>query len=178
MSAKFKIGIIGLGAIGTVHSNAYPPAGGEVKAICDILPEKLKQHGDRLGIPSENRFKDYRDLVASDIDGVSVCVPNYLHAEMAIAALRAGKNVLLEKAHGHERGPGFQDRRGCRQIKGHPPDRHGQQAQFRRPPAQVGDRQGRPLARYTTFGRYSPAGAAFRAWAAGSPLRNFPAAAR
>jgi predicted dehydrogenase len=41
---------------------------------------------------------DYRDLIARrDLDAVCICTPHYLHAEMAIAAMRAGKHVLCEK---------------------------------------------------------------------------------
>ena len=43
-------------------------------------------------------YRDYTQLLAQpDIDGVSICTPNDLHAPMAIAALEAGKHVLVEK---------------------------------------------------------------------------------
>jgi len=45
----------------------------------------------------KNCFTDYRKLLASDVDAVSVCVGNALHKKVAIAALRAGKHILLEK---------------------------------------------------------------------------------
>ena len=97
MAAKMKIGVIGVGAIGTVHTNAYVANGSacEITAICDIDEAKLASHGERLGV--KNRFVDYRDLLKSDVDAVSICVWNNLHAAMAIAAFKAGKHVLLEK---------------------------------------------------------------------------------
>ncbi len=96
MSAKLKIGIVGMGTIGTVHSDAYVGTGeAEIVGLCDLIPEKLQRHGARLGVA--NLYKDYRKLLAGDADAISVCVPNAVHKEVAIAALKAGKHVLLEK---------------------------------------------------------------------------------
>ena len=97
MSKKLKIGIIGLGSIGTVHSNAYVVNSDscEITAICDIDEARLLSHGERLNV--KNRFTDYHELLESDVDAVSICVWNNLHCEMAVAAFKAGKHVLLEK---------------------------------------------------------------------------------
>lgn len=93
-----KIGVIGTGGIAqNAHLPAYkncPQA--EVVAIADIKPEKLVEAGEKFGV--EKRFTDYRELLALDeVDAVSICTPNYMHKEPAIAALRAGKHVLCEK---------------------------------------------------------------------------------
>lgn len=96
MSAKLKVGIVGMGTIGPVHADAYVASGqAEIVGICDLIPQKLEHHGTRLGV--ENRYRDYRELLASDAEAISVCVPNARHKEVAIAALKAGKHVLLEK---------------------------------------------------------------------------------
>jgi len=97
MSDKVKIGIIGVGTIGSVHADAYAKVNrAEVIALCDILPDRLKEKGARHGV--ETLYADYNELLAnSDIEAVSVCVPNNMHAPIAIAALDAGKDVLLEK---------------------------------------------------------------------------------
>ena len=94
---RLKIGVIGLGNIGSVHMDAYAASAGEaeVTAVCDLLPERVKAQGDKFAVPG--RFADYRALLRSDVQAVSVCVGNTLHREMAVAALRAGKHVLLEK---------------------------------------------------------------------------------
>lgn len=99
MRKRMKVGIIGMGAIGPVHADAYGASPGEAElcGICDIDPEKLARHGDKHGIPQAGRFRSYRDLLASDIEAVDVCVGNTLHREIAVAALQAGKHVLLEK---------------------------------------------------------------------------------
>lgn len=97
MGKKVKVGIIGAGAIGSVHADNYKNvADAEVIALCDLLPDKLEEKATRHGIPL--KYTDYKELLANkDIEAVSVCVPNDMHAPIAIDALKAGKHVLLEK---------------------------------------------------------------------------------
>ena len=93
---KLKIGIIGMGTIGNVHADAFQAIGqAELGAIADIDEARLATQGNRLNVA--RRFTDYRALLATDVDSVVVCVGNALHREVAVAALKAGKNVLLEK---------------------------------------------------------------------------------
>ena len=64
--------------------------------MCDILPDRLKAKAAEFGIAKT--YTDYKKLLADkQIDAVSVCVPNNMHAPIAIAALNAGKHVMLEK---------------------------------------------------------------------------------
>ena len=97
MSDKVKIGIIGVGTIGTVHANNYAKvANAEIVALCDILPDRLAEKAKTFNIAKT--YADYNALLADpEIDAVSVCVPNDMHAPIAIAALNAGKHVMLEK---------------------------------------------------------------------------------
>ena len=96
MSKKVKVGIIGMGAIGCVHASSYKALGSaRVQAVCDIDPERLERRANEFG--AEGRFTDYRQLLKTDVEAVSVCVGNALHREVAVAALKAGKHVLLEK---------------------------------------------------------------------------------
>ena len=54
--------------------------------------------GDRLNIPHNRRFTDYRQLIAcEDVDAVEICTPNHLHVPMALEAVRAAKAVEAEK---------------------------------------------------------------------------------
>lgn len=94
-----KIGIIGVGRIAGGHIFGIKKAGGaEITAICDIDKEKLKKVGDELGIPEAYRFTDYHDLIqCREVEAVEICTPNYLHVPMATAAVKAGKNVEVEK---------------------------------------------------------------------------------
>lgn len=96
---ELRIGIIGLGRISAKHiSELLRARDAKIVAVCDIDGEKLKAAGDKLNVPEEYRFTDYRELIACDIvDAVEVCTPNYLHVPMAYDAIKAGKPVNVEK---------------------------------------------------------------------------------
>lgn len=91
-----KVGIIGTG-IGSYHARGYkkcPDA--EIKAICDVDIDRAKRMAEEHGIPDV--YTDYQKMLADDeIQAVSVCTPNALHAPMTIAAFEAGKHVICEK---------------------------------------------------------------------------------
>lgn len=72
------------------------PGRAVLKTICDIVPEIAADAKERFGF--EKCCTDWRDIVNDpEIDVVSICTPNNIHAEIAIAALNAGKHVLCEK---------------------------------------------------------------------------------
>ncbi|GGA26350.1 Gfo/Idh/MocA family protein [Paenibacillus physcomitrellae] len=92
-----KIGVIGTGSISEYHLkpySAHPDA--EVYAVCDLNEERANAAAAAFG--AKKVYTDYRELVADpDIDAVSICTWNNTHAEISIAALQAGKHVLVEK---------------------------------------------------------------------------------
>ncbi|GGB08186.1 Gfo/Idh/MocA family oxidoreductase [Macrococcus hajekii] len=93
----FKVGIIGCGSIATHrHIPEYQHnEDAEIIAYCDIVKERSDELAEEFGGTS---YSDYHELLAnSEVEVVSICTPNYLHAEMTIAALQAGKHVLCEK---------------------------------------------------------------------------------
>ena len=95
-----NIGIIGIGAIAVNRHirELQQVADCAVTAICDIDPQKLEIIGEKLGIPAERRFTDYRDLIACEaVDAVEICTPNYLHVPIAVAAVEQGKPIHVEK---------------------------------------------------------------------------------
>ena len=97
---KKRIGIIGIGNIARgVHVEQLKKLGNaSVTAICDIDENKLSEAGTELNIDASHRFTDYHELIGcADVDAVEICTPNYLHVEMAKAALEAGKPVNIEK---------------------------------------------------------------------------------
>jgi len=102
---SISIGVIGWGFMGSMHTYAlktipllYPGMNFEIKlkCVCSRRIEKAREAMQACGF--ESCTDDYRELLAmEDIDVVSICTPNDLHEEMAIAALQAGKHVYLDK---------------------------------------------------------------------------------
>lgn len=92
-----KIGLIGCGFMGSMHSACYSVIDGiEVTAIADVRPEKAAEIA--ANHPGCKIYKTGMELIAGEkLDAVDVCLPTYLHAEHAIAAMRAGMNVFVEK---------------------------------------------------------------------------------
>ena len=100
-----KIGIMGWGFMGRTHAHAlramplfYPGAGfrAEIAGICSRRLEKAREAAEELNVPYYT--DDYRQLLArEEIDAVSVCTPNALHEEIALAALKAGKHLYIDK---------------------------------------------------------------------------------
>lgn len=99
-----NIGVIGYGFMGRTHSNAFlqaprffdVPFQPVLKAVCARNPERLKSFADTWGYGSVET--DWRKLVGrSDIDLIDIASPNDTHAEIAIAAAKAGKIVMCEK---------------------------------------------------------------------------------
>jgi Predicted dehydrogenases and related proteins len=94
---KIKVAIIGTGSISNLHMIGYKDLDYvEVVAACDINRERVENFAQKYDIP--NVFTDYNEMLKmKDIDAVSVTTWNNVHAPAAIAALKAGKNVLCEK---------------------------------------------------------------------------------
>ncbi len=94
---KFKVGVIGTGFIGPAHVEALSRLSNtDVVALAECSDEIARSKADMLGI--EKHYGDYRHLLDDDdIQSVHICSPNYLHFEMAKAALVAGKHVICEK---------------------------------------------------------------------------------
>ena len=96
--SKLNIAVIGCG---TIANNAHIPAylknpDTEIKYFCDIKPEAAKEAVKKYGCG--RAVIDYRDILDDkELDAVSVCTPNDVHATISVDFLRAGKNVLCEK---------------------------------------------------------------------------------
>lgn len=90
-----KIGIIGAGGMVNYHIDGFRQGGGEVVAIADVNVEAAKKVAEEFGIPTV--FESVDELFASDVDGVSIIVPNKFHAPLSIQAMQSGKHVFCEK---------------------------------------------------------------------------------
>lgn len=97
---KIKIGIIGMGgiAMGVHVTELLQCQEAQIVAVCDVDEGALSRAREKLGLPAEKCYTDYHALIADkEVEAVEICTPNYLHAPMAIAALKAGKPINLEK---------------------------------------------------------------------------------
>ncbi len=102
---RLNIGMIGGGFMGKAHALAYAgmpmffwpaPAIPVRRMIADVSPEMAEHARARLGF--ETAARDWREIIESrDIDVVDIVTPNDSHAEIAIAAAKAGKHIMCEK---------------------------------------------------------------------------------
>jgi predicted dehydrogenase len=105
-----KVGVIGLGMMGTTHLDVYSKRGDvEVLAVSDVIPERLEGkeiaagniEGQAQGGFDFSRVRKYPEgklLIADDdVELVDICLWTQLHSEYAIEALRRGKHVIVEK---------------------------------------------------------------------------------
>ncbi len=105
-----KIGVFGLGYMGSTHLKAYqtiPQA--EIAAVFSRNPKRLAGDfsdirgnigapGERIDLSAAAKYTDaYEALGNPALEAVDLCLPTYLHAPVAVAALKAGKHVLVEK---------------------------------------------------------------------------------
>ncbi len=105
-----RVGVIGMGMMGATHLDAYGRIdGAKVVAVADRLEERRSGRrtvagnvdGQSQGGVDFSSFRQYDEglkLIADpEVDLIDICLPTPLHAEYAIAALRAGRHVLVEK---------------------------------------------------------------------------------
>jgi myo-inositol 2-dehydrogenase / D-chiro-inositol 1-dehydrogenase len=99
---KVRAGFIGVGGRGSTllrHTLVEPNV--EIAAICDLKPDRLDKAASAASRDNPKTFSDYHKLLEQkDIDAVYIATPCYLHSEMAIAAIQAGKHVYCEKPAG------------------------------------------------------------------------------
>lgn len=99
-SSPIRIAVIGCGVIGPLHAVCYqhsPHA--RLDMVCDLIEQRAKNTAEKYGIPrwTTNAAEVFAN---PDIDAVSICTDHASHAELACAALAAGKHVLCEKCLG------------------------------------------------------------------------------
>lgn len=91
-----KIGVIGAGGMLQYHHAGFVKAGAKVVAVCDMNEEAAKAAAEKFGI-AQTYTEVAKMLADSEIEAVSIIVPNKFHAPLSIQALKAGKHVFCEK---------------------------------------------------------------------------------
>lgn len=91
-----KVGLIGCGFMGGMHSACYAALanlGVKVTAVADVR----RDYAENLANGAEIYATGMELIEKADVDVVDVCLPTHLHAAHAVAAMKAGKNVFVEK---------------------------------------------------------------------------------
>jgi UDP-N-acetylglucosamine 3-dehydrogenase len=91
-----RTAVIGVGSMGVNHARIYSEIpNAELVAVCDANSQSAEGVAKRFGVES---YKDYHALLEKEKpDAVSIAVPTVLHEEVALAAMRTGAHVLIEK---------------------------------------------------------------------------------
>ncbi len=97
MARQVGFGVIGTGIFGALHCRVYaehPQA--NLVAVCDLDERRAQAVARRCGV--RHWFTDYRKLLdMEEVAAVSIATPDFAHTEPALAAVRAGKHILVEK---------------------------------------------------------------------------------
>ena len=102
-SERITLGLIGNGNINGHHREAFlVQKDVRIVAVCDPVTARRRAFRDRINQAHEGNvcvdYRDFRDLLARvDIDAVCIATPDHWHAILAVAAMRAGKDVYVEK---------------------------------------------------------------------------------
>lgn len=99
-NSTIKIGIIGTGSRGSYDGRIVskePQA--RVTAICDISDAQLAKAKSSFA-PDAKTYKDYKEVLASDVDAVIIATPVFLHPDHFEAAVKSGKHIYVEKPAG------------------------------------------------------------------------------
>jgi predicted dehydrogenase len=107
-SSALSVGLIGCGNRGMYVSGIFAKNEfAKVTAICDIYDDQIQQATKKYS--GAKVFKDYRELLRSDVDAVLIATPAYLHPEHFEAAVAARKHIFMEK-------PAGVNAAGCRRV--------------------------------------------------------------
>src|SRR5262245_57906315 len=98
-NARPRVGCIGLGGMGQGDARAVRKYG-DIVAVCDVDHQHAEKARDdkNIGNGKAEIYEDYRKLLdRKDIDLVTISTPDHWHTRIAIAALKAGKDVYCQK---------------------------------------------------------------------------------
>ncbi|MDO9537707.1 MAG: Gfo/Idh/MocA family oxidoreductase [Thermoplasmata archaeon] len=93
MKHNMRTGVIGVGSMGKNHARVYSEMG-VLQGIADSMESVAKPLADRFGV---DYYPDYKKMLESDIEAVTVATPTNTHFKIAMNAIKAGKHVLVEK---------------------------------------------------------------------------------
>ncbi len=104
------VGLIGSGGRGSFDAGLLVKTpGARLVALCDIFDDRIERAKKAIPIENPKVYKNYHDLLASDVDAVIIATPVFLHPEHFEAAVKAKKHIYIEK-------PAGLDVAGCKRV--------------------------------------------------------------
>ncbi|WP_052649882.1 Gfo/Idh/MocA family protein [Planococcus massiliensis] len=96
MTMTIRVGVIGMGQMGTHHAEIYKKLPlVELVAVCEYNDDRRKEAEQQFDVVA---YKDYKEMLANpDIDAVSIVLPDNIHREAVEVAVANNKHILLEK---------------------------------------------------------------------------------
>lgn len=92
---NIRVGVLGCGYWGPkLIRNFYEIPGSDLRLVCDLRPERLEHIQNLYGVQVT---QNYQELLESDVAAIAIATPVSTHYELAMAALEAGKDILVEK---------------------------------------------------------------------------------
>lgn len=89
-----RVGVIGVGSMGSQHVRVYCERGAELAGVTDVDLEKAQKVAAQY---QTKAYAHYGELLNQNLDAVSIAVPTAAHKEVALAAIQKGVNLLIEK---------------------------------------------------------------------------------
>ena len=100
-NSAVAVGLIGSGGRGTFDAGLLVKhTGARLAALCDIFDDRIERAKKMIPVENPKVYKDYHQLLASDVDAVIIATPVFLHPEHFEAAVKAGKHIYIEKPAG------------------------------------------------------------------------------
>ena len=109
-NSSITVGLIGCGDRGILVARLLKKnSGARLMALCDIFEDRIEHAKQAIPVENPRVYKDYRKLLASDVDAVIIATPVFLHPEHFEAAVEARKHIYIEK-------PAAADVAGCKRV--------------------------------------------------------------
>jgi len=109
-NSSITVGLIGCGDRGILVARLLKKnSGARLVALCDIFEDRIEHAKQAIPVENPRVYKDYRKLLASDVDAVIIATPVFLHPEHFEAAVEARKHIYIEK-------PAAADVAGCKRV--------------------------------------------------------------
>lgn len=100
-NSRIAVGLIGAGGRGTYDASiVHQDPRARITALCDLFDDQIERAIKRIGVQNPRIYRDFEQLLASDVDAVIIATPPFEHPRMLEAAIQARKHVYCEKPMG------------------------------------------------------------------------------